>query len=96
MPYITLGRRRDLYWHWATGEGPKSAGELNYVLTMMVQEYIVTRMRMTDRPLKYCMINDVMGALEGAKQEFYRKVAVPYEDKKVKENGEVYYLDTDA
>jgi hypothetical protein len=38
----------------------------------------------------YRRINEVMGALECAKQEFYRRVAVPYEDKKIKENGDVY------
>jgi len=31
-----------------------------------------------------------MGALEGAKLEFYRRVVVPYEEKKMKENGDVY------
>ncbi len=31
-----------------------------------------------------------MGALEGSKLEFYRRIAAPYENKKMKENGDVY------
>lgn len=31
-----------------------------------------------------------MGAVEGAKTEFYRRIAVPYEEKKIRENGDVY------
>jgi len=38
----------------------------------------------------YQTINDIIGALEGAKMEFYRRVVVPYEDKKIKDNGDVY------
>lgn len=41
-------------------------------------------------PLNYQMINDVMGALESAKLEFYRRIAVPYEETKRKDNGDVY------
>jgi hypothetical protein len=40
--------------------------------------------------LSYQTINDIVGALEGAKLEFYRRVAVPYEDKKIIENGDVF------
>ena len=38
----------------------------------------------------YATINDIIGALEGAKMEFYRRVVAPYEDEKIKENGDVY------
>jgi hypothetical protein len=38
----------------------------------------------------YQSINDVLGALEGAKLEFYRRIAAPYEDTKIQENGDVY------
>lgn len=33
---------------------------------------------------------DALGALECCKLEFYRRVAVPYEDGKIKTNGDVY------
>ena len=35
-------------------------------------------------------LDDVLGALEGAKLEFVRRVVVPYEERKMKENGDVY------
>lgn len=33
---------------------------------------------------------EIGGAIECAKLEFYRRVAAPYEDKKIAENGDVY------
>lgn len=35
-------------------------------------------------------MGDLLGAIEAAKLEFYRRVAAPYEDKKCMENGDVY------
>ena len=62
----------------------QSAGELNYQFTMLVRAYVAAR------GLSYQTINDVVGALEGAKAEFQRRVVAPYEDTKIKENGDVY------
>ena len=64
--------------------GARTPGELNYELTTMLIGYV------NKRGLSYQTINDVVGALEGAKMEFYRRVAAPYEDKKILENGDVY------
>lgn len=55
-------------------------GELNYVVTKLLKEVY---------PLRYFHINRAVGMLECAKQEFYRRVAVPYEDRKIKESGDV-------
>jgi hypothetical protein len=63
---------------------PESAGELNYAITERVNRYLKTQQ------LSYQTINDVLGALEGAKSEFYRRIAVPYENAKLSENGDVY------
>ncbi len=60
-----------------------TCGELNYVFTCIAHEYIKRH------GLKYQNINDIIGALEGAKIEFYRKVGQDYEDIKIKENGDV-------
>ena len=38
----------------------------------------------------YKTINDIVGALEGAKAEFQRRIVAPYEDKKRQINGDVY------
>jgi len=63
----------------------ETAGELNYVITMVAIRYI------RDHGLSYQTINDVMGAFISASQEFYRRVAVPYEEKKRKKNGDIPY-----
>ena len=62
----------------------KSPGELNYVITRLIDNYHNSRG-------DYQSVNDVVGALEGAKLEFYRRVAAPYEDQKAMENGDVYH-----
>jgi len=62
----------------------ENPGELNYAITCIVIKYI------KKKGLSYQAINDVVGALEGAKLEFYRRVAAPYEDSKITENGDVY------
>ncbi len=79
MPYITHEAKLEL----AAGRRPRSVGELNYCLTRLMIEYC-------HNDLTYKDVNDVIGALECAKMEFYRRVAVPYEELKRGENGDVY------
>jgi hypothetical protein len=55
-------------------------GELNYIVTKLLKEIY---------PLRYFHINKAVGVLECIKLEFYRRVAAPYEDKKIKESGDV-------
>ena len=55
-------------------------GDLNYVVTKLLKEVY---------PLRYYHINKAVGALECIKLEFYRRVAAPYEDLKIKESGDV-------
>jgi len=81
MPYISEMQRLNLQ---NPGTIPMNAGELNYLFTCLIIDY------MELNGTKYQTINDVVGALEGAKLEFYRRVAAPYEDVKIKENGDVY------
>ena len=82
MPYI---KKADRY----VGRGleeyvARTPGELNFLLTKIVKAY------MDQRGLSYGTINDIVGALEGAKLEFYRRVAIPYENTKITQNGDVY------
>lgn len=86
MPYIKQERRDELQADAAANHGewsPNNAGELNYVFTCIALAYFKVRGN-------YQAINDIVGALEGAKMEFYRRMAVPYEDTKIIENGDVY------
>ncbi len=82
MPYITEEARCDL----ASGQPPRTPGELNFAITKLLNAYV----RSNYGRLSYQLINDALGAVEGAKQEFYRRVAVPYEDAKKAENGDVF------
>lgn len=78
MPYIPQIRRD------AAATAPVNAGELNYQLILMVTNYI------SRVGLKYSTLNDIMGALEGCKLEFYRRVVAPYEETKRTQNGDVF------
>lgn len=82
MPYIKQCCRDEI--EGSGHYGMLNPGELNYKITLLLIDYLNTH------DLKYQTINDIMGALEGAKAEFYRRIAAPYEDKKIKENGDVY------
>ena len=61
-------------------------GELNFAITSLITHY----WKEADVS-SYVVLNDIMGALECAKAEFYRRVAVPYEEQKMAENGDVYH-----
>lgn len=63
---------------------PEVAGELNYAISMLMIEYLERN------GVNYQNMNDCMGACEGAKAEFYRRVAAPYEDTKIISNGDMY------
>jgi len=80
MPYITKQAREELY-----DRDPENAGELQYLIAMMMSDYISDKDQ-----YDYQTLNDVMGALAGAQQEFYRKIVAPYEEKKELLNGSVY------
>ena len=88
MPYIDkFGRPRiDELIDQVVAETP---GELNYAITRLIIGYIEDKKDTNDNT-SYQHINDVVGALEGAKLEFYRRFVSKYEDRKTIENGDVY------
>lgn len=63
-------------------------GELNYAITTLVINWVRSKSRFPK--FTYEIGNAAMGVLESAKLEFYRRVMVPYEDRKIKDNGDVY------
>lgn len=79
MPYINP-EAKAAYWE---GQVPRTAGELNYHLTVQILDYL------GDRP-NYQKYNEVIGVLECAKLELYRRMVAPYEDGKRLTNGDVY------
>lgn len=82
MPYVKKSSRPFLEPESATQA--TSPGELNYQLTVLARRYVAVN------GLSYQTINDVVGALEGTKAEFQRRVVALYEDTKIATNGDVY------
>lgn len=89
MPYILpadrdkyIGLLEDLLYELAKLNNDELGGHFNYCIS-----YLMTRL-WEDKP-RYARINTLMGAVEGAKLEFYRFHVVPYEEEKRKENGDV-------
>jgi uncharacterized protein DUF6899 len=82
MPYIEKPRRERIHHN----EIPSTAGELNYAFVSMALDYL------DYYGLNYQHMNDVIGALEGAKMEIYRRQVAPYEDRKAAENGDVKWI----
>jgi len=82
MPYIKPERRNAIL----AGAKPQDAGELNFAITVLVDNFLKDK-----GEIRYSHLNEVIGALDCAKLELYRRVAAPYEDEKIAENGDVYH-----
>lgn len=80
MPYLKSEDKDKLLDHMY----PESPGELNFLLTTLMIRYWVKSKE------NYQAINDIIGAAEGAKLEFYRRHAAEYENAKIRQNGDVY------
>lgn len=84
MPYIKQIDREAYRPELESIVIPETAGELNYVLTMIFKEYLEVNGESYQRHA------EIHGVLIGALLEFYRRKSAPYEDKKIEENGDVY------
>lgn len=89
MPYIRKERREELdslilalSAAIAPDQG-RRAGELNYSMTTLLK-------RVFGPTPNYHDFNELIGVLESVKLEFYRRAVAPYEDKKIKESGDVF------
>lgn len=95
MPYISQ-QRRPLYDEAIAALAAKfdadtPGGDINYIITRLLVHWI------RKRGLSYAVLADAVGVMETAKLELYRRVAEPYEDRKIEENGDVYDdLSTDS
>lgn len=87
MPYIKQNRRTEIAESPECANLAENAGELNWVITTICHNYIL------EKGKSYSVLNEVIGVLECAKLELYRKVTAPYEDIKCKENGHISELD---
>lgn len=84
MPYIPdkkLRKQLDeaVYSFVGCGDTDDHTGKLNYFLFKLAKHY----------GRNYKSYRDFIGELEAAKLEIYRRLVAPYEDKKIKKNGDV-------
>jgi hypothetical protein len=86
MPYIPPDDRQRI----DKGGAPETPGELNYAISRLVDAYVSRK-----GGVRYSHLNEVVGVLECAKLELYRRVAGPYEDLKRAESGDVYDILSD-
>lgn len=80
MPYIPQKAREQLD---SGVRDPESVGELTYVITRTVDQYLGADPR-------FQTFADVIAALQCTQLELYRRVVAPYETVKQGENGDVY------
>ena len=59
-------------------------GGLNYIISQIVDRVVVKHGE------SYSIYNTLLGSVEAAKLEIYRRLIAPYEDTKIKENGDVF------
>lgn len=80
IPYINSEQKESV-----AQNGAQTPGELNYAITKLLIRYWKREFQQS-----YTTINDILGALEGAKLEFNRRVVQKYENEKICENGDIY------
>jgi hypothetical protein len=93
MPYIKQTDREiynepiealvQLVKTYQENEAASPVGQLNYIITSLLLGVY------KDFLPNYSDFNEIVGVLECAKLEIYRRAVSPYEDKKIKENGDV-------
>lgn len=87
MPYIGQPRRIDfdaiVSLIMSATDGDPFDGRLNYILFKLVKEHIKKYGE------SYATYQMIIGELENAKLEIWRRMIAKYEDKKIKDNGDV-------
>lgn len=84
MPYIKLDKRNELDPHIAAlARSVATEGELNYCL------YKLSCLLIEKMGESYDNYSMCSSAMEHAKLEWYRRRVAPYEDKKIRENGDI-------
>jgi hypothetical protein len=93
MPYISQIKRENLNnkMHNLTEyleSNDVNIGEMNFIISNILNIYIQKTKKQDI--FNYTVCNNLIGVLECAKLELYRKVISKYEDDKILENGDLY------
>ncbi len=82
MPYIKKVSREYLDFYLVDiSRGINSTGDFTYCIFKL--------MKILSKEKNFAKLSSLIGGLECAKEEFYRRIVAPYEDEKIKENGDV-------
>jgi len=84
MPYIKPDERKAFDEAIARLGNITTPGELNYVITRLCHQYLL------NKGTNYDNLNAITGVLECSKLEITRRLTAPYEDNKIKINGDVF------
>ena len=83
MPYIRTNRIKIDKHLNSTIDEVKNTGDLNYCI------YKLCKLWVKREGINYENLSNCIKTFECAKLEFYRMILVPYENKKIEENGNV-------
>ena len=86
MPYISMKEQEAI--DSGLPDFIEHEGQLNYLITKCCLIYLESIA--STKEVRYPDYNTVIGALECAKQEMYRRMVVPYEEVKKHDNGDIY------
>jgi len=81
VPYLEKSRRKAIETKLICID---KGGDFNYVVTRICQTFLELKGE------SYATYNELIGALECAKLELYRRKIGPYEDKAIEKNGDVW------
>jgi len=84
MPYISPEQQYSLC---SKLEFPpiRTPGALNFIIVRLICWYLILKEEVT-----YSDYNEIVGVLECVKQELFRRRINPYEERKLKQNGDVF------
>jgi hypothetical protein len=85
-PYIAQARREDYFpfLEFIKELRIDNSGEFNYIISQLAMIYV------EQHGINYRIYNEIIGAIECAKQEIYVRLVSPLEKKKREENGDVF------
>ncbi len=91
MPYITPEKRNEVdgsnviaHFTQVLKQSNWDEGVFNYIVSSVLQEWL------DNNKTCYRELSKLLGVLDSIKLEFYRRKISNYEDRKIKENGDVY------
>ena len=82
MPYITP-KDREKYKLYESCPAPQTPGDLNYIITTII-------IKALGKSPNYEAYNSAIGVLSCCSMELYRRQIIPYENGKIKTNGDVF------